>query len=129
MDEINYDQKRFIAKAFPFSPFEEGEVLPVDENGMIYYPFTESNEFINPKEYPHIFTELDWWEKRPNKDLPTYLRNRINRRVIKVHRYDIDNDKIFVGDGSIEWKASTCLSMGKPSTENAYENFAKSFKK
>jgi len=56
---------------YPHSEYEVGEVL--DRNWS--WDGDDVNGFNKSiSQYPHLFKELEWWEKREEKDMPEYLK-------------------------------------------------------
>ena len=68
------------------------------------------------KKYPHLFKELEWWDKRLVGDMPKYLKYTINGFVFKYQDCITENDKF----GEYVFSLRYCV----PSTEAEYNEFA-----
>lgn len=66
-------------KHYPGSPFKIGEILLVDSAGdrsAIGLSRNERGEsyWLIPKDYPHLFKKLEWWEDRKPEEMPEYVK-------------------------------------------------------
>lgn len=68
------EERYILKKLWPGCYFEVGTVFPV-------------NSFDFPS-YPHLFTKLEWWEERNDKDLPAFVKGKVTERIVKVKEYN-----------------------------------------
>lgn len=66
-------------KHYPGSPFKIGEILLVDSAGdrsAIGLSRNERGEsyWLIPKDYPHLFKKLEWWEDREVSEMPEHIK-------------------------------------------------------
>lgn len=84
--------------------------------GAILYPPSEM--YIEHfKQYPHLFTELKWWEKRSKKDLPKYVSHKGN--VYKVDKWNLNEPPAFIA--LLENGRWCYYDSIQPATEAEYE--------
>mgnify|MGYP003405361601 FL=1 len=88
---------------YPDSPFCVGDILTYLD-GM--YFDKDNNCGISTYDiigFPHLFSLLQWWEKRKVNDLPQYVKDE-NGEVWKVTKYFIDSSVACFYTGELEKK-------------------------
>lgn len=110
---------------WPESRYYVGAILLMDEKG--YYSFDPLMYETSLNKYPHLFSKLQWWEKREKAQLPEYVKN--NKVVIKI---TVGNDMSESGEAWMFEKSPDGLrhrldlKYYEPSTESEYEQYLKS---
>jgi hypothetical protein len=81
MNDLMQRRVKVIAD-YPNNPFKVGTVLTdTDWGGWLRYGERMLNLSM-VKYYPHLFKELQWWEKRSLDEMPEYVKNE--NKVFKV---------------------------------------------
>jgi len=80
---------------YPNSNWSIGEII------------TDAGEFSTKhiyRKYPHLFRELDYWEKRTEEEMPKYVKSEQWGRVFKVlsHFAGLHKEQCKVYDGKID---------------------------
>ncbi len=112
---------------FPDSKIPVGTILQLEyrpNNGNVWGTEIEGTPGIWDegyiKDYPHIFKELGWWEKRSLDEMPEYVSMQLNegKVVIKV------SGKQFLDKDFMRWKfGGHSLNDFLPATESDYHLF------
>src|SRR5690349_7618856 len=95
-EELLKPRFRVIAD-YPASRFEIDEVLMLDENDRWHdYDAINVDGDFHPKSYPHLFSELRWWEGRNKEDMPEYIliiktKWYKSGHIVKVSEWRWDN--------------------------------------
>jgi hypothetical protein len=79
----------------------------------------EGNERL-VSEYPHLFKKLEWWEDRRIEDMPVYVRDVVERRIMKVKEHFLGTR----GDSCqpFDIQASYNYERLTPSSQQEYES-------
>ena len=70
---------------YPNCTFSVGQVLVQDDKEETDF-WTGDQLYTDryPKQYPHLFKKLEWWEERKPEDMPEYVKD--NTSIPKVIR-------------------------------------------
>jgi hypothetical protein len=87
----------------------------------------------NFNKYPHLFKRLEWWEERDEKDMPEYVKHKIDAEVYKLKKQaeTTPSDAYCVKRASIESESYyQWLSLYDllPATYEEYEQYLQSQK-
>lgn len=98
---------------YPESIHEVGDIL----SGASY----EKHALYKDK-YPHLFKKLEWWEERPESEMPEYLKGR-KGGVSKVLFYHMGS-----ASATLDYQGTMPmpLELLQPATEAEYQNYLKS---
>lgn len=130
-------RRRFVIIAdYPKLAYRVGKILTQINEGSSVYDCEDmpSSEVVqHPEEYPHLFNELYWYDKRDLDKLPTHVKhvdgNGKAIHVIKVEKY------IAIKENSTHWwcfeykidefpfETRMSLSDWLPATEEEYNDF------
>lgn len=67
--------KRYVMiDIYPEQKFEVGEILYADGRGHVYIYEDKGRQRFYPENYPKLFREMGWWEKRQINEMPLYLK-------------------------------------------------------
>lgn len=124
-----------------YSPYKVGDIIEPNEKGLVHLTTTvqydsfdgQNHDVVNyfPFEtvakYPKLFRSLHWWQLRPVEEMPEYLKDYIQGKiVVKVHKYltgDLSDG--FISDTNKDSGHVSPLHIFVPATEEEYETFIK----
>lgn len=121
-----------------YSPYKIGDIIEPNERGTVHLTTTvqydsfdgQNHDVVNympfetVKKYPHLFKTLNWWQQRAAEDMPEYLKDYIQGKiVVKVYQYLSDG---FISDTNKQTGYASPLHIFVPATKEEYENFIKS---
>ena len=125
MKELEKPRFKVIAD-YPRSIFKIDEII---DNG---YEFIFGDaDGLKYSDFPHLFKKLNWWENRTEKEMPKYLKHRLDL-VTENWTYDIIESwdmKTLVG--WLNEEERKCCSLRSwnpeygyfPATKEDYENY------
>lgn len=116
--QTNLMQKRFIVIAdYPDSLFQIGEIINSN-----YIVTTKFGTFAYTDDYPHLFSELQWWEHREESEMPEYAKVH-STEIHKVRKWTIFKTHAIANtlDGTIQYDFNA--SESTPATEDEYNEF------
>ena len=68
---------------YPNSDWKLNEILDRDWS----WDGDDENGFAHSiSQYPHLFKKLEWWEEREEKDMPEYVKHKIDSEVYKLQK-------------------------------------------
>lgn len=70
--DILLKERKVLLIKCPNVPFEVGDVIEDIRHGYIYN--NGVNLCIKANDYPGIFGNLEWWEKRKESEMPKFLK-------------------------------------------------------
>lgn len=97
--ELMYPRWELIAN-FPFCILRLGEVvteLPSSNEYERIFTYGDKRRFYKldhcPEDYPHLYKKLEWWDRRPEEDMPKKVICKAipgDQEVIEVLRWDMN---------------------------------------
>ncbi len=126
-----------VMGGYPGSPFSVGQILYYQNNEFVNNRYHKGNPNKEPcfksiaiakaREYPNLFKELAWWEKREIGDIQ-YVKHGTEIRKVKELRLEKSIPEVACaldipfGNYDREWFAVyDCL----PATQSEYEQYLK----
>lgn len=107
---------RFMVNAlYPDCPYHIGEVLDNVDGAA-----------CNASKYPHLFTELDWYDERRKKDMPQYVKFETKEGIVvaKIKEWE-GYDYSYLGIQHIAPFGEISMEKIKPATKAEYNKFIK----
>jgi hypothetical protein len=104
---------------YPNNPYEINDVLTKIDGIQIYSNGRRGMSITDLESFPNLFREMEWWEIRPEQDMPKYIKwvdDYGDHEVLKVEEWE---SGVAILDKSRRSIATMCRNLF-PATEAEY---------
>lgn len=116
---------------YPGSPFMIGQIYNTRMGNSCKRVIDLDNSVTIVDEYPHLFKELKWWEKRTEAEMPKYVKFVYNGSIRYVHEvvewkgHNYNGQPLYSYYNKVGTLMSACAWETEPATEQEYRECAK----